>query len=149
MVNYKTFFKEKWVYFALSIAVYFLPFIITAACTLPMVKTAQGLKVAMGLGIIFINAIPFIFGLIKTFFAHFPMLNLLAIVFLFLAAFFTMDVFKTCVDKLLWIESAAAVGSLLSCVCWGKYRKYSKWRESVKANVRSGAFVMKNEEDKK
>lgn len=149
MANYKTFFKEKWVYFALSIAAYFLPFTITSACLLPMVKTAQGLKVAMGLGIVLINAIPFIFGLFKTFFAHFPMLNLLAIVFLFLAAFFTMEVFKTCVDRLLWIESAAAIGSLLSCVFWGKYRKYSKWRESVKANVRSGAFVMKSEEDKK
>ena len=147
MANYNTFFKEKWIYFALAIAVYFLPFVITTACLLPMVKTAQGLKVAMGLGIVFINAIPFIFGLFKMFFAHFPMLNLLAIVFLLLAAFFTMDVFKTCVDKLLWIESAAAIGSLLSCVFWGKYRKYSKWRESVKANVCSGAFVMKEKEN--
>lgn len=147
MAKYKTFKKEKWLYFVFSVLAYFLPFIIVAACLLPMVKAAQGLKIAMGLGIVFINAIPFLMGIFKAFFAHFPMLNILAIVFLCLAAFFILDVFKTCVDKLLWIEGAAALGSIASCILWAKHRKYAKWHESVKANVRSGAFVMKEEKE--
>lgn len=147
MANYKTFLKEKWLYFVFAVLAYFLPFIIVTACLLPMVKAAQGLKIAMGLGIVFINAIPFLMGIFKAFFAHFPMLNVLAIVFLCLAAFFTLDVFKSCVDRLLWIEGSAALGSIASCILWAKHRKYTKWHESVKANVRSGAFVMKEEEE--
>lgn len=147
MAKYKTFRKEKWIYLALSITFYFLPFIVVTACLLPMVRTASGLKIAMGLGIVFINAIPFFMGIFKSFFAHFPMLNVLALVFLCLAAFFSLEVFKNCVDKLLWIEGSAALGSLISCILWGKYLKYKKWSESVKATVNSGAFVLKEGND--
>lgn len=72
MSKYKTFTKEKWLYFAFSIITYFLPFIIVSACLLPIVKEATGLKIAMGLGIMLINAIPFLMGIFKAFFAHFP-----------------------------------------------------------------------------
>lgn len=145
MSKYKTFTKEKWLYFAFSTITYFLPFIIVSACLLPIVKEATGLKIAMGLGIVLINAIPFLMGIFKAFFAHFPMFNMLAVAFLFLAAFFTLDVFKTCVDKLLWIELAAALGSVVSCVLWAKYRKYSHYQKTMKATIKSGAFVMKEE----
>ena len=145
MANYKTFAKEKWLYFIFSIIAYFLPFIIVEACLLPIVKVESGLKIAIGMGIVLINAVPFLMGAFKAFFAHFPMFNILSVIFLFLAVFFTLDIFKSCVEKLLWIEFAAAAGSILSCIFWGKYRKYSKWRESVKANVHSGAFVTKEE----
>ena len=83
--------------------------------------------------------------LFRSFFAHFPMFNILAVVFLCLAAFFTLDVFRGCVDKLLWIELAAAVGSIASCILWGKYRKYSHYQKTMKATVGSGAFVMKED----
>ena len=63
MSKYKTFTKEKWLYFAFSIITYFLPFIIVSACLLPIVKEATGLKIAMGLGIMLINAIPFLMGI--------------------------------------------------------------------------------------
>lgn len=145
MANYRTYTKEKWLYFALSIIAYFLPFVIVTACLLPMVNTSGGFKAAMGLGIVLINAIPFLMGVFKSFFAHFPMFNILAVVFLCLAAFFTLDVFHNCVDKLLWIELAAAVGSIASCILWGKHRKYSQYQKTMKATVGSGAFVMKEE----
>lgn len=145
MADFKTFKKEKWLYFSLSIIAYFLPFIIVTACLMPLVSAAQGVKAAIGLGIVFINAIPFLIGVFRSVFAHFPMLNILSLAFLFLAAFFALDIFRACVDKLLWIETAAALGSVLSCIFWGKHKKYSRWRESVKANVRCGAFVMKED----
>ncbi len=146
MADYKTYAKEKRLYFAFSVIAYFLPFITVTASLLPMVEAARGLKIAMGLGIAFVNAIPFLMGLFKAFFAHFPMLNILAIVFLCLAAFFTLDVFKKCVDNLLWIELAAATGSILSCVLWAKYRKYADYNRTMKATVKSGAFIMKGED---
>ncbi len=149
MSKYRTFTKEKWLYFIFSLLIYFLPFIIVTACLLPMIKAAKGFKLAIGLGIVIINAVPFLMGFFKSFFAHFPMVNILAIMFLFLAAFFTLDVFRTYVDKFLWIESAAAIGSIVSCVLWSKYRKYSKWHDSVKATVRSGAFQMTEDNDDK
>lgn len=145
MAEYKTFKKQRIIYFWLAIAAYFLPFIIVSACLLPFIKINGGLKIAVGLGIVFINAIPFLMGVFKVFFAHFPMLNILSIVFLCLAAFFTLDIFRCYVDKLLWIESAAAIGSVVSCIFWAKHLKYQKWNESVKATVGSGAFVLKGD----
>ncbi len=143
MSKYRTYRKEKILYFIFSIVAYFLPFIIVTACLLPVFKAATGVKVAIGLGVLVINAIPFLMGVFKAFFAHFPMVNNLAIVFLALAAFFMMDVFNACAEKLLWIELAAALGSVVSCILWGQYKKYSAYSKSVKANVKSGAFVMK------
>lgn len=143
--NYKTFKKEKILYFALAVTAYFLPFIITTACLLPFVKAAQGFKIAAGLGIVIVNAIPFLMGIFRSFFAHFPMFNLLAVAFLMLGGFFMLDVFRSCAETLLWIELAAAVGSIASCVFWALHKKYARYAESVKATVASGAFSRKEE----
>jgi len=145
MAKYKTYAKEKRLYFLFSVLAYFLPFIAVTACFLPMVQAAKGFKIAMGLGIVFINAIPFLMGVFRSIFAHFPMLNVTSIIFVCLAAFFTLDVFKSCVDKLLWIESAAAIGSLVSCFMWVKYNKYAAYQKSMKATIGSGAFVLKED----
>lgn len=148
---YKTFKKEKWLYLGLSIAACYLPFIIVTSIFFPMIEVATGFKIAIGLGIVIINTIPLMMGIFHSFFAHFPMLNIFAIVFLLLSSFFTMEIFQYYVQIFNWIEGAAALGSIASCILWGKFRKYSHWHESIKANVRSGAFVMKEsaEDDKK
>lgn len=125
-------FKRKWLYFGLSIAAYFLPFIIVTAVFFPMVEAAKGFKIALGLGIVLINTIPFLMGVYRSFFAHFPMLNILSIVFLFLAVFFTMEIFQYYVQVFCWIEGAAAIGSVASCILWAKFRKYAHWRENDK-----------------
>lgn len=145
--TYKTFKKEKRLYFAIAVAAYFLPFIITTACLLPFVKAAQGFKIAAGLGIVIVNAIPFLMGIFRSFFAHFPMFNLLAVAFLMLGGFFIMDTFRSCAETLLWIELAAALGSIASCVFWALHKKYARYAESVKATVASGAFSLKEEKN--
>ena len=148
-MSYKSYKKEKWVYFALSIVAYILPFIIATASFFPMMKAVPaGLKAAIGIGIVFINAIPFLMGIFRSFFAHFPMLNILSIVFIVLAAFFCIDAFQNYVHMFCWIEGAAALGSVVSCVLWAKHCKYARWNESIKANVRSGAFVMQESDNK-
>lgn len=139
--NYKTFKKEKWIFFALSIATYFLPFLIVTACLFPLMRKADtGYKVALGVFIVIINAVPFLMGIFKSFIAHFPMLNIFAIGFCTLGALFTFNIFAAYLDKFLWIEFTAAVGSIVSCIFWGLHRKYARYAESVKANVASGAF---------
>lgn len=144
-MKYKTFFKQKWICFALSIVSYFLPFIVVTAYFLPLTEAAVGVKWGIGLGVVVINAIPFLMGIFRAFFAHFPMLNVLAFVFLALAAFFMLEFFRYYAEIFLWIEFAAALGSIASCIFWALSRKYSHWRESVKANIKSGAFKMNKE----
>ena len=141
--TYKTYFKEKWLYFALSVVFYFAPFIVTTACLLPVVKAATGVKAAIGLGIIIINSIPFLMGVFRAFFAHFPMLNMVAVVFMCIYGFFALDAFMKSREVFCWIELAAALGSIVSCVFWGLHLKYADYRRSVKATVGSGAFVLK------
>lgn len=143
MAEYKTYRKEKWIYFALSIVAYFLPFIITTACFLPIVSAPTGIKAAIGMGILLINAIPFLTGVFRAFFAHFPMLNMLAIVFMLLYSFFALDIFTRCREIICWIELSAAIGSVASCILWGKYLKYKSYQKTIKATVKSGAFLMR------
>ena len=147
MSDYRTFVKEKWIFFFLAVVAYFAPFIAVTACFLPLVKAAQGFKIAVGLGIVLINAIPFLMGIFRALFAHFPMLNMFAIVFLALASFFMLDVFQRQAEIFLWIELAAACGSILSCIFWALHRKYSGYRNSLKATLKSGAFLKRTEDN--
>ena len=147
MKKYKTFFKQKWVCFALSIVFYFVPVIVVTACLLPLTEASTGTKWAIGMGVLVIHAIPFFAGVIFSFLSHYPMFNIFPFLFLALQGFFTLDYFQYYAQIFKWIELAAAISSIASCICWGLFRKYSVWRESIKANVRSGAFNLK-EEDK-
>ena len=149
MSNYKTYTKEKWLYFALAIAVYFVPFIVVISVYLPFVKQATGFKVALGLALVAINSIPLVMGLFKNMFIHYPMLMGLPFIAIFLmsASFFKLSVFKELSTTLCWIETAALAGIIVSTVFWAKFRKYSKYQQSVKANVHSGAFVLKEEKN--
>lgn len=148
MSNIKTYVKEKRTYFVLSVAFYFLPFTVTAACLLPFIKAVTGFKLALGFGIVVINAVPFLVGVFRWFFSHFPMLNFVSLLFLALEAFFRMEVFRIYADIFLWIELAAGVGSILSCIFWAKYLKYSAYNRTMKATLKSGAFVIKEDSDK-
>jgi hypothetical protein len=149
MSSYKTYKKEKRLYLAFSIVAYFLPFIVATVCLLPFIKVAEGFKIAIGVGVVVINAIPFLMGVFRTFFAHFPMFNMLAVVFISLATFFRLDVFKNYADIFLWIELSAALGSVVSCILWAQYRKFSEYSRTMTATVHSKAFNMKEEDNDK
>jgi len=142
---YKTFRKEKWLYFALSIVAFFLPMVITTACLLPIVQAASGIKIAVGFGVMLLNSLIFLSGIFHNFRAHFPMLNLPALIYLFLREFFLLPIFANFADILSWIELAAFFGSIASCILWGLHRKYARYVESVKATVASGAFQLKGD----
>lgn len=141
---YKTFKKEKWLFFALSIIVYFVPFIIVTACLFPLMHKADaGYRWALGIIMVILNAVPFLMGIFRAVLSHFPMLNTVALVFCVLGILFNFEIFAEYMDKFLWIELTAAFGSIASCVFWGLHKKYARYAESIKANVKSGAFEVK------
>lgn len=143
MAKYKTFTKEKWLYFAFSIISYFLPFIIVTAGLMPIMKSNEGLKIAIGLAVIFINALPFLQGLLEHIFAHIPMINTMALIYVCISAFFTLNIFQDYRGYFNWIELSAFLGSFISCILWAKYRKYSHYQKTMRATVKSGAFALK------
>lgn len=143
---YRTFKKEKWLFFALSIFVYFVPFIIVTACMFPLMHKADaGYRWALGIVMLILHAAPFVVGIIRSILAHFPMLDTIAIAFCLLGAFFNFEIFADYTSKFLWVEGVAAISSIISCVLWGLHRKYARYAESIKANVKSGAFKFAKE----
>lgn len=138
MAKYKTYRKQRYLFFWLSIVVYFLPYIIVTASLLPFVKTDEGVKWGIGLAVCALNAVPFVSGVFKGFRAHFPFVNLMAFIFLFLAAFFLSEVFQNYVYTFLWIELAAVVGSGAACVLWHYHRKYKRKALTIGDVAKSG-----------
>ena len=138
MSEYKSWRKEKWLCFVLSIACYFVPFVIVTAVLLPMTEISTGTKWGIGMAIVLINSLFFFWGAFHSFMAHFPMLNIPAFLFLALDSFFTLEIFREYVGIFRWIELSAVLGSIAACILWQKFRKYSDWSESVKAISRSG-----------
>lgn len=148
MPKYKSFKKEKWLFFALSIIVYFVPFIIVTACLFPFMKKADaGYRWALGIVMVILNAVPFLMGIFRAVLSHFPMLNTVALVFCVLGMLFNFEIFAEYMDKFLWIELTAAVCSIASCVFWGLHKKYARYSESIKAAKKSGMFVTSEEGD--
>ncbi len=138
MAKYKTYRKQRYIFFWLSIVVYFLPYTIVTACLLPFVKTDEGVKWGIGLAVCALNAVPFVSGVLKGFRAHFPFVNLMAFIFLFLAAFFLSEVFQNYVYTFLWIELAAVIGSGAACVLWHYHRKYKRKSQTIGDVAKSG-----------
>ena len=133
-----TYRKAKWVCFAASVLSYFLPFIIVTACLLPLTRQTSGTAFAVGMAIVALNALPFIGGVFHSVLAHFPMVNVLSVVFLMLYVFFTIKLFQDYVSVFCWIEFSAAVGSVVSCVLWHFYRKNARRLETAKTNKDMG-----------
>lgn len=138
MADYKTYKVERYLFFWLSIAVYFVPYIIVAACLLPFMETVQGVKWGIGLSVAALNALPFLGGILKGFRAHFPFVNLMALVFVSLAGFFTLNIFQKYVATFLWIELAAVLGSVAACVLWHFHKKYKRKAQTVNDVIKSG-----------
>ena len=138
MKSYKTYRKQRFLFFWLSLLSYFLPYAVVTASLLPLMQAAQGAKWGIGLGVIAINSVPFLGGVFKGFRAYFPFVNVLAIAFVLLAGFFTMKLFQNYVHTFLWIEFAAVLGSVLACVFWHYHRKYKRKSRTVSDVVKSG-----------
>lgn len=134
----KTYKKQRYLFFWLSIVVYFVPYLIATACLLPIMKAAQGTKWAIGLAVLALNAIPFLTGIFKGFRAHFPFVNLIAFVFVVLAGFFTLELFSKYVYTFLTIEAVALAGSIAACVLWHFHRKYKRKAQTVSDVLKSG-----------
>lgn len=138
MKKYKTYRKERCLFFWLSIAVYFIPYIVTTACLLPLVKEAPETKWAVGLFVVFLFSLPFVSGIFKGFRAHFPFASPVADLILFLLVFMTTNYFQSYLYTLLWISLAAGIGRYAACVLWFLHRKYKRKSQTVSDVIKSG-----------
>ena len=136
----KTYRKEKYIYFWLSFACYFLPFVIATACLLPFMEESTGTKWSIGLAVVLVNTLPFVGGVFRVLFSHTPFINMPAILFVFLAMFFTAPVFSNYVYTFRVIESCAALGGILTTVFWFLHRKYKTKADTVHTVLKSGVL---------
>ena len=130
-MTYKTYKMKRYIFFWLTLIVYFVPYIVATACLLPFMKATEGTKWAIGLTVALLNALPFVMGIFRKIFAHVPFINVLAIVFVALAMFFTLETFHSYVYTFMTIESAALAGSVVSCVLWHFHMKYKRKAQTV------------------
>lgn len=136
--NYKTYKRERYLFFWLSILVYFVPYIVVTACLLPLMKTSTGQKVGIGMAVIFINALPCLAGIFHAFHAHYPFFNLVPFVYLGVREFFKMDIFQHYEGIFAWIEFTVALGIIAYCILWHFHRKYKRKAQTVNDVLRSG-----------
>lgn len=136
----KTYKAQRYLFFWLSAAFYFLPYIIATACLLPFMEAATGMKWSIGLVVALVNALPFIGGVFRVLFAHTPFINLPALLFVALAGFFMLPLFRDFVYTFLVIESCAAGGGILATVFWALHNKYKTKAETVRTVLKSGVL---------
>ena len=136
---------QRYLFFWLSIVAYFAPYVVATAALLPFMQTTPGMRVGIGLAIVALNALPFIGGLLRSLLSHVPFVNFLAFVFLFLAGFFTLELFGDYVSTFMVIEACAACGSVAACVLWRFHRRYKRQNQTVATVLKSGVLEAKEE----
>ena len=141
--SYKTYQWQRYLFFWLTIAAYFVPTIVATAVLLPFVKAQEGTKWGMGIAVVLLNAMPFIGGIFRKLLAHVPFVNWLAIVFLSLAAFFTLDLFRDYVATFCTIETISFAFSIAACVLWYFHGVYKRRSQTVSTVLKSGLLTVK------
>ena len=138
MSDFKTYKKQKRVYFCFAIMAYLIPLIVAISCFFPFFDYNIGYKVAFGFVIALVHMTVFGAGLWHSVRAHYPMLSPLPFLIIMMYTLCAFDFFQKFVHALIVIEIIAAAGMILSAVFWTKYRKYKRFADSVKAVVSSG-----------
>ena len=123
MKKYKIY---RYLFFWLSVVVYFVPYVVATAALLPFMTESSGMKWGIGLALVAINALPFLGGILRVFRAHFPFVNMLSFFFILLAGFFTLQVFSDYVYSFMTIEATALAGSIAACILWHFHRRYKQ-----------------------
>ena len=140
----KLYTHQRYAFFWAAIIAYFAPYIAATAALLPFMVESAGMKWGIGLAVVVINALPFVGGVLRHLFAHVPFINMLALVFMLLAGFFLLDVFREYVYTFMTIEGCALGGSCLACVFWGLHKKYKRQSQTVKTVLKSGILGVNN-----
>ena len=141
-MTYKTYSKQRYIFFWLSVIVYFVPYIVATAFLIPPMSAARSMKWSIGLSVVLLNTLPFIGGMFRRILSHFPFVNLPAILFVLLAGFFLLDIFRSYVYTFLTIEATAAAGSVAACFMWHLHRKYKRQARTVKTVIKSGVLAL-------
>lgn len=145
MTAYKTYKKQKYTYLVLSVIAFFAPLVTAIGVFFPSFEYSTGAKAAIGCIIILLHTSVFAAGIWNNIRIHYPMLSPLPLLFCLLYGFFTLDFFEKFVIPLAIIELIALFGEILSAIFWIKFRKYSRYSDSVKAISQSGMLDLKSD----
>lgn len=138
--------KRKYLFFALTFIAYFAPLIVSVSCFFPFMRyKSEGVKITCGLVLVIANTLPFLTGILKHFFAHYPFLNVVAIAFCFLAFIFNSNALKNYTYSLIIIEICSTAGSIIACIFWSRYLSYAGQVKIEKTNKKSEKIEKREE----
>ncbi len=138
--SYRTYKKERYIFFWLTIITYFVPVIAVTAALLPFVTVSNGAKLGIGCVVVLLHLIVFLCGFLLKFFAHFPFFNGYAVVITALSYFFTLEVFADYVYTFRWIGLAMTLSSIAACVLWVFHNQYKRKSQTVNDVIKSGVL---------
>lgn len=133
-----TFKARRYLFFWGALAVYFLPTVIVTACLLPFMETDEGAKCGIGIAVVALHGLGFLGGIFRGIKAHFPFLHWSPFLFLLLAMFFTLDIFRSYVYTFMTIAAVSFASSISSSVIWWMHGRYKKKAQTVNAVMESG-----------
>lgn len=135
MKTYKT---QRYLFFWLAIATYFIPVVVTTACLLPFMAQAKGMKWGIGIAVVALHSLGFVGGIFRGLRAHFPFINTTSFLFLVCALFFTADVFHDYVYSFMTIALVSFVSGIAACILWMMHEKYKRQSQTIATVLKSG-----------
>ena len=136
----QTYKKQRYLFFWLSIAVYFVPVVITVACLLPFVRTGEAAKWGIGIAVVAIHCLGFLGGIFHGLKAHFPFFQTGPLLFLLLAMFFTADLFQNYVYTFMTISAVSFASGVAASVLWYLHGRYKRREQTVSTVLKSGVL---------
>ena len=138
--NYRTYKKERYIFFWMTIIVYFVPVIAVTASLLPMVVASQGTKWGVGCTVMLLYSLVFVRGFLYKLLVHFPFFNGWAAAGILISSFFTLDFLSKYRFTFMWIMGTMFVSGFAACVLWIFHNKYKRAAQTVKTVVKSGVL---------
>lgn len=134
----RTYKKQRYLFFWIALAVYFVPVVIAVACLLPFVRTGEGTKWGIGISVVALHCFGFLGGIFRGLKAHFPFLHASPLLFLLLAMFFTLDIFRNYVYTFMTIAAVSLASGVAASVLWALHGRYKRKAQTVSTVLKSG-----------
>ena len=141
----KTYKWQRYLFFWLSIVAYFVPYVVATASLLPFMQVGEGLKWSIGITIVALNSIPFVWGIFRGFTSRFPFVNFFSMGYVLIDSFFTTPVYSDYKYSFKVIGWLANIGAIASSILWYLHLKYKQKNQTVSTVVKSGVLEAKEE----
>lgn len=138
--EYKT---KRYLYFWLSILLYFVPPIIACCSLLPMTSIGTTEQLSVGITVVLLNAVPPVVSMLHKVVKHCWYINYTAVVYLAMSVLFHSETFAQYSYSLDWVEAISLVGMILAGVFDALHEKYKRKARTVQDMIDSGLVVEK------